>query len=341
MPSSSSPRPSGPNPATPDPLTPDPLTPSYLLFAQHGWADTNADIARWAQGLADEGATVIAPNLGFWRTWWRMAPLVDEVDRVASAWHARFPTVPKRIVGHSMGGLIWLEVLERHPDWWPTVARLSLVGSPVGGADLGRILDPFGWGIGMARDLGSNRRPLAEKIAQGVPTQIVTSNLDRGSDGTVPLQCSRFRHAQYVELVGIPHDALKRHSAVAQAVRQFWRTDGTQPDSKASQPNGLPRDLTRDWVQASGETVEDRQVHAVVAQLQAVPGMTDAHERDFERARPWAQLSSGLTLRIWVNPFGVHHVFLSDAAHRCRFAGFVGWIHTGGLYKTLRVLRDD
>ncbi|MEO1590737.1 MAG: alpha/beta hydrolase [Cyanobacteria bacterium J06632_22] len=288
-----------------------------MLFAQHGWADTNREISRWANALADRDAVVVSPDLGFWRTWWRMTPLVDEVDRMASAWHARFPTVPKRIVGHSMGGLIWLEVLDRHPDWWPTVQRLSLVGSPVGGADLGRILDPFGLGIGMARDLGHNRRPLAEKIAQQVPTQIITSDFDGGSDGTVPLQCSRFRHGQYVELSGIPHDALKRHPHVARVVRHFW-----QNEPVVASP-------------------EERQIDSIIAKLEAVPGMTDAHGRDFVRSRPWGELPGRLTLRTWVNPFGVHHVFLADADNRCRFAGFVGWIHTSALYSTLQSLHDD
>ena len=289
--------------------------PSYLLFAQHGWADTHRDIARWANGIADQDAVVIAPNLGFWRTWWRMTPLVDQVDEIASAWHQQFPTVPKRIVGHSMGGLIWLEVLERHPDWWPTVERLSLVGSPVGGADLGRILDPLGWGIGMARDLGRNRRPLAETIAQQVPTQIVVSDFDGGSDGTVTLQCSRFRYGQYVELSDIRHDALKRHPQVAQVVRHFWQTAPQVP------------------------TQNEQYIDTVIAQLQAVPGMTDAHERDFVRSQPWAELPHQLTLHTWVNPFGVHHVFLADHHGRCRFAGFVGWIHTAGLHGTLENIR--
>ena len=301
----------GPLPTPHSPLPP----PSYLLFAQHGWADTHRDIAQWATALADDEATVIAPNLGFWRTWWRIAPLVDEVDQIASAWHAQFPTVPKRIVGHSMGGLIWLEVLDRHPDWWPTVERLSLVGSPVGGADLGRLLDPLGLGLGMARDLGRNRRPLAEKLAQAVPTQTVVSNFDGGSDGTVPLQCSRFRHAQYVELSGIPHDTLKRHPYVARVVKHFWQNP------------------------PQAETPADQQIDAVIAQLQAVPGMTDAHERDFVRSQPWAELPHSLTLRTWVNPFGVHHVFLADGDNRCRFAGFVGWLHTSSLYKALRIMQ--
>ncbi|MEL6136766.1 MAG: alpha/beta hydrolase [Cyanobacteria bacterium J06628_6] len=308
------PHPAIPNPRPPSRQNPSQPQPSYLMFAQHGWADTNTDIQRWANALADTDAVVIAPNLGFWRTWWRMAPLVDEVDRIASAWHQRYPTRPKRIVGHSMGGLIWLEVLNRHPDWWPTVERLSLVGSPVGGSDLGRILDPFGWGLGVAPDLGRNRRPLAEKIAQGIPTQIVTSNFDGGSDGTVPLYCSRFRHAQYVELSGIPHDALKRHPFVARVVQHFWQN---APVADASQ---------------------DLQIDVVIAQLQSVPGMTDAHERDFAKSHLWARLPNSLSLRTWVNPFGVHHVFLADRDNRCRFAGFVGWIHTAGLYQTLQAI---
>ncbi|NEP16719.1 MAG: lysophospholipase [Leptolyngbya sp. SIO4C1] len=283
----------------------------YILFAQHGWADTNHSITRFAQALADDdGITVISPNLGFYRTWWRIAPLINQVEQIAAEHFELRDRVPKRIIGHSMGGLIWLEVLHRHPDWWSQVDSLSLVGSPVGGADLGRLFDPLQWGIGIARDLGINRRPIAERIAQQIPTQVIASDLDGGSDGTVPLQCSKFRYAQYVQLAGIHHDQLKHHPEVAKAIQQFWQA---------------PRTVA----------LADFENALIVEQLQAIPGMTDAHYRDFAKASVWATLPNGATLRTWQNVANIHHVFLADAQGVCQFAGFVGWLHTKALYQAL------
>ena len=289
----------------------------YVLFVQHGWHDTNRRIHRLGLALADKETEVIAPNLGLIKTWWRITPLIEQVEQVAIAAHAHYPDRPWRIIGHSMGGLIWLELLQRHPEWWTRIEAVSLISSPVGGADLGRILDPLRLGLGIARDLGTNRRSMAEHLARQVPIQTIASDYDGGSDGTVPIQCSQFRYASYTQLSGIRHDNTKDHPAVTAAIQTFWQT--------------LPSPSVHN---------QDPYADAIITELQAIPGITDAHLRNFNQASIWATLSQGFTLRTWRHPLGIHHIFLADATNRCRFAGFVGWADTQSLYQGLTAIKQ-
>src|SRR3954471_5936031 len=105
-----------------------------IVFAQHGWADTNRAMVRFGQTIASPGALVIAPNLGYIRSWLRIEPLIAQVERTVSEALAQHPEARIRAVGHSMGGLIWIELLTRHPEWLARTDRLVLVGCPVGGA---------------------------------------------------------------------------------------------------------------------------------------------------------------------------------------------------------------
>ncbi|MEL6491972.1 MAG: alpha/beta hydrolase [Cyanobacteria bacterium J06634_6] len=292
--------------------------PTYILYAQHGWADINQGIGQLADQIACPQAKVVVPNLGFVNTWIRIAPLVERVEAIAHQTQSEHPDTPIRIVGHSMGGLIWLEVLARHPEWWPLVESFVLVASPVGGAHLGRMFDPFEWGLGIARDLGTNRRPLAEKIAANIPTLVIAGNYDGGGDGVVALECTKFDRASYVTVSDINHDRMKKHPAVGNIIQQFWA------------------DRDRLCVPMPIETYCDR----IIRQLQAIPGMTDAPYRGFESSQLWAYLSEGLNLRIWQNRLGVHHVFLSNRSGDCLFAGFVGWPHTDAFYEKLVQLRE-
>ncbi|MEL6816023.1 MAG: alpha/beta fold hydrolase [Cyanobacteria bacterium J06598_3] len=291
--------------------------PDYILYAQHGWADEHRGIRKLAQQIASPNAEVIAPNLGFINTWIRINPLVDKVEAIAARTQATYPSTPLRIVGHSMGGLIWLEVLARHPEWWPQVESLVLVGSPVGGADLSRMFDPFEWGIGIAKDLGTNRRALAEQIAAKVPTLIIAGDYDGGSDGVVPVECTKVHLASYVTVNNINHASLKKHPAVGDIIQQFW-----QSADHLCVPSPI-------------ETSCDR----IIRQLQAIPGITDAHYRGFKKSEQWALLPNGLALRTWRSPLNIHHVFLSNYMGDCLFAGFVGWPHTQALYDALCEIR--
>ncbi|MGC1309685.1 MAG: lysophospholipase [Phormidesmis sp.] len=293
--------------------------PDYILYAQHGWADIDRGIGQLAKQVASPNAKVIVPNLGFVNTWIRIAPLIERVEAIALQTQAEHPGIPLRIVGHSMGGLIWLEVLSRHPEWWPLVESFVLVGSPVGGADLSRMIDPLNLGIGIARDLGQNRRAIAEQIAAKVPTLVIAGNFDGGSDGVVPIECTRFHYASYVSIHNIDHARMKKDPAVANIIQQFWQSN---------QHLCVPSPV-------------ESQCDRVIRQLQAIPGMTDAHYRGFDKSELWSLIPHGLALRTWRSRLGIHHVFLSNMMGDCLFAGFVGWPHTQDLYNALCEIREN
>lgn len=294
--------------------------PDLLLFVQHGWADTNGAMVHLARRIAPPHTRIIAPNLGWWRTWWRMDPLVTNVETIAQQTIDQYPQVPIRIVGHSMGGLIWLEVLHRHPEWWPQVESLVLVGSPVSGSDLCRVMDPLALGLGMARDLGKNRREMASEIAAQIPTLSIASNTDGGSDGLVMRGATQFDHAHWLELPGIVHAAQRNATLVDNAIVEFWRHP--QP------PKPTPHH-------------DDDLAVIVIKQLRNVPGMTDGHIRHFTKANLWTTLKSDLSLFVWKNPLRVDHVFLGSHQGDCLYSGFVGWLHSTDLYHTLHRLKQD
>ncbi len=293
-------------------------TPQFVLYSQHGWADNSYKMQGLADSLADSKGFVVAPSLGFLKTWIRIEPLIQIVEQQAVITRSRYPDLPMRIVGHSMGGLIWLEVLARHPDWWAQVESIALVSSPIGGADLARAIDPFELGIGIARDLGKNRRPMAEAIAARIPTLVIAGDIDGGSDGTITVESTKVFGAEFVCLPGIPHAALANHPAVAAAIRRFWEISDSAP---SPQQTDLSRTLTR--------------------RLQAVIGMTDAHYRDFAKAKVLLRFQDGVTLRVWKNPMGLQHVFVACPQENCLYGGFVGWMHDAELTQALQDIERE
>jgi pimeloyl-ACP methyl ester carboxylesterase len=291
--------------------------PEFILFAQHGMTDTNYTLSWFAESLAPDRALVVAPNLGYFKTLWYIEPLVAHVEQTATETLHQYPHLPLRIVATSLGGVIWLEVLHRHPEWWPRIHSLVLLGAPIGGSDLARMVDPFGWGIGAAQGLGINRRALAERIAAVIPTLIIAGNIGGGTDRTVTLESTKFRYAHFVSVAGVNHPALRHHPAVAAAIREFW---------------AVPR---------SPLPPADNLTERLIQQLYAVPGMTDGHWHNFHRAQTWLQYQDGTQIRRWKNPIGVEHVFIGDHQGNCAYSGFVGWVHTSELNQALALIKQD
>lgn len=75
--------------------------------------------------------------------------------------------------------------------------------------------------------------------------------------------------------------------------------------------------------------------------LENVPGMTQAHHRDFKNSQPVMRLRDSSVVRVWKNPFGVDHVFIADASDRMVYGGYVGWIHSEGLNQAIAQIRRD
>ncbi|WP_204150594.1 lysophospholipase [Leptolyngbya sp. CCY15150] len=286
--------------------------PTHILFSQHGLTDTNQTMRALAQRLAGVQMHVVAPNLGYVRTLWHMQPLLNTIEQAAQDAFRRYPDPPVRIVATSLGGVLWVELLSQHPEWWPRIESLVLLGAPIGGSDFARMVDPFGWGIGIAKHLGQNRRDLAEAIAATIPTLVVAGHTSGGRDGTVPIEATKLNHAHFVCLEGVTHPQLRHHPKVVQTIQDFW----AQPRSP------LPLVTSR--------------IMQLIDQFRRVPGMTDTSTRYFAQATPVCTFVDGITLRTWRNPMGVDYLFIANAHGQCTYAGFVGWMHAAELRQALR-----
>ncbi len=282
--------------------------PEFVIFSQHGLSDTNSKMLSLAHKVAPTNSHIVAPNLGIVKTYFKLDPLIAQVQIEALQAFEKHPNAPVRIIATSLGGVIWVEVLSRNREWWSKIESLVLLGSPIGGSDLARIIDPFGWGIGMAKYLGENRRPLAEKITAVIPTLVVAGNTTGGGDGTVTTESTKLKHAHFVCINGVSHPALRSAPAVARAIQVFWE--------KPRKPLPAPK------VTLVSELIEH---------FRAVKGITDANSADVQYAKIVHSFTDGTTIRTWINGFGVYHVFIVSSDRRCQYAGFVGWVHIAGL----------
>lgn len=285
--------------------------PAYLLFSQHGWADTNRAMLKLGRAVASADTEVVAPNLGYLRTWLGIEPLIAAVEASAAAALERHPAARLRIIGHSMGGLIWLEVLNRHPEWWPRTDRLVLLGTPVGGAELAALLNTIGLAVG--RDLLRSRRELAELVTAGIPTLVVVGDALPGHDGTVSHQSARLERVRFIAVHGVTHVTLRSSPAVQGLIRAFF--DDPSPVS-----------------------LDDG---ALIARLRELPGLQPADGRFMKLARVFLQFAEGTTVRAWLGVPGSEFVYLVDPAGECRFAGYLPVGRTAALRRLLADLKRE
>lgn len=295
--------------------------PQTILFAQHGMTDLsgNETIERLAQIVAPPNTLIVAPHLYWVRTLFYLEPLIETVEATVVETLARYPEVPIRIIATSMGGVIWVELLDRHPEWWARVHSLVLLGSPIGGAHLARMVDPMSLGIGIARDLGKSRRAIAEKIAGEIPTLVVASDTGNGDDGTVSVESTKVRRAEFVLLSGVKHSDLRIHPAVVAAIRAFWE------DLKAPLPKSEHLELSE----------------VLVERVQMIPGMTDAHGRHFFQSQPYLLFQNGAGIYTWIGAWGIPYIFVRDEQGHCAYGGYVGWLHLWDLYQGLKAIKAE
>lgn len=286
-------------------------SPETILVAQHGWADDNRAMHAFGRAVASPTTLVIAPDLGYRQTWLRMAPLVDTAEQAVEQALQEHPAAILRIIGHSMGGLIWIELLTRRPDWRQRTDRLVLIGCPVGGADLAAILDPLGLTIG--RDLSVDRRALAEALIPSVPTLVIVGDLLGPHDGTVSHDSARIANARFIRVPSSSHAGLRRSRWVTALVRAFLE--------RADPP---PLDL-----------------HAIVAQLQAVSRLRAIDGQMVQLASVRCMFEEGSTIRTLRLPGHAEIVFVVDGLGECHYAGGVPWRDRRGLEAALRVIRSE
>ena len=289
-------------------VTQSSLPVELIVFSQHGMADNNRAMGLLARKVSLLPTCIIAPDLGLIHTLFEIEPLIRKVEEMAGQTFNRYAGLPARLMATSLGGVIWVEVLSRHPEWWSHFESLVLLGSPIGGADLARIVDPFSWGIGIAKHLGKNRRALAEQITVEIPTLVVTGNITGGGDGTVSIESTKLNHAHYACLDNVTHSGLRTHPSVVKVIRDFW----AQPRQILSEPN---RNL----------------VSELIEHFRAVPGITDASARDFSSAKTIFSFDDGTSISTWKNLVGVDHVFIANKHGECKYSAFVGWAHSKGL----------
>lgn len=252
---------------------------------------------------------VSAPNLGWWRTWREFAPLKQKVEEDAQALLAQYSSASMDIIGHSMGGLIWLEILADHPEWWSRVRSLVLLASPVGGSDLARIFDPLGWFPLIAKHLGKDRRNIASEIARHIPTLAIAGDWDGGSDGTIVVGCTKFFHAHWQVIKGAYHAQMRFHPAVITAIRAFWHNPQVAP---------LAKDTATQ-----------------ILQYLYSLALTDAHPRDLKFATAIANLREGFSLWQWHSPLQTRHIFVTDQTGEVIYAGFAGWADGGKITRAI------
>ena len=181
---------------------------------------------------------------------------------------------------------------------------------------MARIIDPLGWGIGTAADLGKNRRSLAEKIARQIPTLSVASDLGNGTDGLVTVENTKFDYANWLAISGITHNAMRYHPDMMPIMQRFW----------ANPTLGSPPAATLG--------------SQLIRRLRTVTGMTDADYRDLDRARVISALPEDLALRTWQNPWGTNHVYLTQQ-QQYLYAGYVGLLHARNLHREIDRIRED
>ena len=141
---------------------------------------------------------------------------------------------PVHLVGHSLGGLVILSMMQAHPEI--RVHRVVLAGSPYGDIASAHGLKRFAWGhgaLGKTIDdwLQQPRPPLREGVELGIIAGSISMGLGRlfvtlpmPNDGVVRLEETRVPGATDSIVVRASHSGMLVSSAVARAACDFLRS---------------------------------------------------------------------------------------------------------------------
>lgn len=290
-------------------------SPDFILLTQQGWTDTNQGIIRLATALGTPKTQIIAPNFGWLKTWIKIVDIQEMIEQQAREVLGNYPNTPWRVIGYSLGGLMWLEYIDRHPELWSKINSIVLIGCPVNGTKTFGILEPEK--LEIAEYLLQSRQGMAEKIAHAIPTLVIAGDLGNGTDGTIRIKTTQIPSAKSVCLPGFSHANLKNEPQVIDAIEQFWYI--------------LPLPITP----------EKDLTTQLIERLRSIPGMTPIQNNDFERSQVYLMFQDGKTIRIWKNPLNVLFIFLADKNKNCLYSGCVGWLHAQELQDSLESIHQD
>ena len=155
------------------------------------------------------------------------------VERLARFVREKLAGRPAHFIGHSLGGVLVLETLNRHPDL--PVASALLIGSPVRGSLAGRRFgrERFGrWMMGgaaqcwEARDARWTRDAPLGVLAGSVPVglgRVVGGRLPGANDGVVCVEETAVDGMAARKLLAQPHSWMPVSPRVARLAEAFLR----------------------------------------------------------------------------------------------------------------------
>jgi len=162
------------------------------------------------------------------------APLEGNVERLARFTRDTLGNRPAHFVGHSLGGVVVLETLNRHPDI--AVASALLLGSPVRGSFAGRRFARTRFGRWLLGESGpcweergarwSRTAPLGV-LAGSVPIglgRMVGGRLPGLNDGVVRVEETAVDGMAVSMVLPQPHSWMPVSPGVARMTERFLRT---------------------------------------------------------------------------------------------------------------------
>jgi hypothetical protein len=289
--------------------------PDYILFVQHGWTDTHQDILQLVKTLKTAKNQIVALNFGWLKTWIESEDILELIEQKVVEVLDSYPDIPWRIIGYSLGGLLWLDFLDKHPELWSKINSIVLIGCPVNGLESFGILNPLETEI--AKYLLKSRQAVTEKIAQSIPTLSIAGDLGNNSDGTIRIETTQVVFGKFTCLPNLSHAKLKTSPQVVEVIQKFWDFLPIQVIPK--------KDFTI----------------ILIERLKAVPGMTYTQNRDIERSQVYLLFQDGQSIRIWQNSLNILYVFLANRNRECLYSGCVGLVHAQELQNSLEAIHQD
>ncbi|HEX9395385.1 MAG TPA: alpha/beta fold hydrolase [Burkholderiales bacterium] len=180
--------------------------------------------------------SLLAARLGRYGFEPRLFPLrgreamAENVERLSRFARERLAGRPAHFVGHSLGGVLILEALERHRDI--AVASVVLLGAPVRGSRVGRRFSRLGLGRWMMGAAGAHWAERAPRWGRPEPLGVVAGTLSLGlgrllgniegvNDGVVGLEETPIEGMTAQAQVAVSHSMLIASGRVARMVRRF------------------------------------------------------------------------------------------------------------------------